>query len=364
MPRNRSKGGLSAQAPYSAAAQADALYASLGQQQNACLSSCVQAAGSVYARSVMSPGALQPVGSAAAPNYGGLNPSMGFGPYYQPGTATLRAPVEAACDGTLVTAPSLQHGPSAFVPGPVRPKTQYAPHGNIAMEPLKLDVPTAPCACACAYPYSMAALILTPQNAVHVRNMLEAAGVVRVSKRLKRLSPVPCPCAAMGGQDMYNGLLLFAQQYEDTAVVSVPDPVRELQHLDELYVNEVLGNIRAQVVSGARANYLRAEGPRAYLQDRPVPEDEVPPPEECLPECLPGTGARTTPEDSKYATYTLTNPWASAKNRAALSCQTGLHIGGAPRAIDPVQKADAVERACPAAHAQPQPCSDAKPFVL
>lgn len=348
--------------PYSPAAQAKALYASTGAAVNLCLSSCTLEPGSIYGSRTVSQGALGSISEARPGNYGGLNPSMGFGPYYDPRTVATKAPIAAAKDGGLITAPSLAHGPSAFFPdvGPVKPKTQYAPHGKIQLDPVRLSVFKGPCICGCAYPYSMASLLVAPENAVHVRNLLEKTGIIKVSKSLKALTP-RCACQALGGPEAYNGLALYAQQFEDTSIAQIPDPMAQLLFLDQVYVDKILGDIRSEVVSHARMNYLRAEGPRAYLQSRPKPEDEYDEPGTCLPEILPGTGIRTTPEDTRFAARNLTDPRSSLKNRMALSCQTGLNIGSKPAEIEPTQSE------CPSARCGPVSESIArvhKPFVL
>ena len=333
--------------PFSPAAQASALYAATSVPATACLSSCQNAAGSMYASPVVSPGAVGPIAEARPGNYGGLNP-MSLGPYYDPRTVTIRAPVETVPDG-VITAPSLTHGPSAFVGAdvlPPRPKTQFAPHGVLQVDKLVLDVWCGPCACGCCAfnPYCVAALVVCAANARVVRDMLAVAGVVVVTPQLAALTPAnACACRIMGGPDMFAGLSRFALEYVDTPIVSLLDVGATIMELDRLYVSNVLTDVRSMVISQARANYARAEGPRAYLQDFPVVADADTP----LAEdegagganddlVLAGTGCRVVGSDSKYANLALSSPMASVANRAALACQTGLPIGAAPE-IHPVQ---------------------------
>lgn len=214
--------------PFSPAAQANALYAATSPAATACLSSCQNAPGSMYAASVVSPGAVGPVAEARPGNYGGLNP-MSLGPYYDPRVLTLRAPVDTV-EGGVITAPSLAHGPSAFVGAdvlPPRPKTQYAPHGVLQVDKLTLDVWQGPCDCACACfnVYSVAALVVCAANARVVRDMLVLAGVVELTPALAALTPAcgACACRILGGPDFFRGLVVTAMEYVDTPIVSLLD---------------------------------------------------------------------------------------------------------------------------------------------
>ena len=289
--------------------------------------------------------------SAKGPGYGpisrGLTPPMSLGPYYDPRTTTIRAPVEASASGELITAPSMRHGPSAFFPdvGPPREKTQFAPHGTIGLDPIPLDLYLGPCVCtdACRLinPYSVAALMLAPQYALLVRDRLEDAGVVTVSCVLEG-APLEamCACRVLGGPDHFSGYLGFVNQFADTSTAQIMEPAKVAADAADQYADQVLGNIRESVLGRARMNYLRAEGPRAYLSPRPdyFPDADPeaagygPP---CYPTVLPGTGVRVSREDTAFSLRAMTDPRASAANRAALSCQTGLDIGGGPRCVAP-----------------------------
>lgn len=312
--------------PVSYATQAAAAWAA---PQATCLSSCTHAPGAIYASPTISTGALGPVCEARPNNYGGLNPEINPTPFYDPRSVLMRAPVvPMEGGGELITPPMMAHGPAAFFSdvGPPLPRTQYAPQGVIPMPPgTLLDVETCGCAaplCA-AFPYSLAGLMLTSPNALTVRDMMEQAGIVRVTRRLRALGVDTCSCVLLGS--VYPGFAQYARIYEDTPVRAVLDPAATVFSLDRQFVDQVLGSIRSQVLAAARANYLRAEGPRAYLQDRPVAEEEAPPPE--LPACLPGSGLRTTPADTPFTARALANPLASAANRAALTAATGVPIG-------------------------------------
>lgn len=282
--------------------------------------------------------AIPRIGSGA-PSYGGLN-NMSLGPYFDPRTATLRAPVvdSTPAGDPASTLPSgasfLRYGPAEYRPEDYvqRPKTQFAAHGKIDMiDPIPACVYDGCCVC---FPcrinmYSMTALLIDVRNAYRVRDMLEAEGVITVSEALRASRPL-CACRVLGGPCLYDGLLRFALAYEDVPIVQVPNPAQQLHMLDRLYVDNVLGSIRTQVNANARMNYARAEGPRAYLQDLPVADDSEDTASEGLPCVLPGTGVRVVPTDSLFTTRALTDPRSSARNRAALSAETGLPIGATP----------------------------------
>ncbi len=285
--------------------------------------------------------AIPRIGSGAA-SYGGLN-NMSLGPYYDPRTATLRAPVVVAAGGAGAAdcpdalpmgVSTMRHGPAEYRPEDyvVRPKTQFAAHGKIDMDPIHATVYDGCCVC---FPcrinvYSMTALLIDIRNAYRVRDMLEAEGVITVSPCLRKSRPL-CACKVLGGPCLYDGLLRFALAYEDVPIIQVPNPAQQLHMLDRLYVDNVLGSIRTQVNANARMNYARAEGPRAYLQDFPVADDtEGEATSEGLPCVLPGTGVRVVASDSLFTSRALTDPRSSARNRAALSEATGLPIGARP----------------------------------
>jgi hypothetical protein len=235
----------------------------------------------------------------------------------------------------------MKHGPSAFFAdvGPPRERTQFAPHGTIDVDPVTLGLYLGPCVCydPCAdiNPYSLAALVLAPRFTLLVRDRLEAAGVVVVSPAL-RGAPYKemCACRLLGGPKDFAAFLQFASNYDDVSIAQLLEPAKAAADLADQYADQVLGDIRTAVIAKARMNYLRAEGPRAFLQPRPdhFPDDEddssAPP---CYPSVLPGTGVRVSREDTAYAMRAMTDPRASAANRAALSCQTGLNIGGRAR---------------------------------
>lgn len=290
-------------------------------------------------------------------------------PYYDPRSQTQRAPHVAAalCGADVLEAgyvetgvPFLPHGPSAFTHEPVKPKTQFAPHGPIAIQPLVADVHPGSCVCClsstcagvtegngnsmgCTFsPYSLTAVLLVPRNLLHVRNLLERASLVVVTDRLRNahISGGPeacgpciaqCACNIIGQSVLAASFVEFATQYRDVSKGALQSMVATVLSLDETWVSLQLGYVRNTVLSAARANYARAEGPRAYLQDNPVIEADVPVPErQQLPLVLPGTGCRTTPLDNALEARALTDPRSSAPYRKMLSLQSGVNIGCSP----------------------------------
>jgi hypothetical protein len=78
-------------------------------------------------------------------------------------------------------------------------------------------------------------------------------------------------------------------------------------------------------------NYLRAEGNRAFLQDRPmVAGGNVQPLSYGLPETLPVSGCTVVPQDTYLSTYMLTNPLSSLRNREKMAFLANLPIGASP----------------------------------
>lgn len=378
---NKTRGGFAIPEPYSPAASACALYRTTGAGANSCLSSCVTSPGVLYGSDVISPGALGPASIARVGNMGGLNPGVDLGVYYDPTSKSMRAPVTALSgDGgtgaVVITAPSMANGPSAFlaygmVDSDLRPGTQFAPQGDIAVEQLVWDVYDGPCGCggciatecrpAFAFAQSLASLLVTGVSAQRVRAGLQAAGVVFVTPRLAAVgvdaTDDACACRVMGGPSNYAGLVKFAMRYQDTSIVQLLDVQREIRFLLDVYVQEVLTDVRSQVIATARANYVRAEGPRAGLQPRlaftDVDDDAYDDAAMSrLPEVLPGTQVRVSLQDSAFAARALLDPRACYRNRLRAICETGLPIGETPSLVPDLLQ---TTQACPDARCLPTP---------
>ena len=269
-------------------------------------------------------------------NVGGLNSDVNPQPYYDPrGAVTLRAPTEPSPYG-LITTPSLRHGPVLWEAGePLRPRTQYAPQGDLLAEPIALDVPPqgAACICACVLSYSMTAVMLSAWNVWALRDALVQAGLVTVSPALAELPLAgTCGCRLLGGQEggVYAPFAAYAQQYTDTPVITILEPARQAAFMNQVYVSRFIGTARAGVTAQAQMNYARAEGPRAQLQAYPQPDCSPSHLSALLPAVLPGTGVAVVATDTLYATRALTDPRSAVSNKAALNCATGLNIGGRP----------------------------------
>lgn len=295
---------------------------------------------------VLSEGALGPLAQARENNYGGLNTEVLPAVFYDPRSITMRAPRSLAASmgfdaPEVAGVPEVSHGPAPYTAhdGERRVKTQFAPHGPIPLpEPMVLYPAPGPCGCnmcigagagGAPYPYSMAALLLMPANALAVRDALEAEGVVVVSPELRALRrrQLRCAYAVLGGGALFAGFAAYASRYENTPLITTPNPGETARQLNAAYVTEVLGAIRTQVIAAARANYQRAEGALAYLQDLPKLEDDVVVPCAPLPPVLP-SGVRTSELDGPYASYVLTNPRCTPALQRAFECQTGLRVGG------------------------------------
>jgi hypothetical protein len=209
---------------------------------------------------------------------GGMTPEVNPAPFYDPRTTSMRAPIAASgVPGELVTAPSLPHGPSLYSEGaePPKPKTQFAPHGPITIEPILIGTVPVTCICAgatlgtycasgngapgsCTYvPYSVTGPLLAPRNVLHVRNLLERAGIVVVTDSLraaldKRVTP-PCACNIMGDPELYNSFVAFASNYSDVSIAQLPNVAATILQLDEDFVSQKLAGIRSMVLSAAGA---------------------------------------------------------------------------------------------------------------
>lgn len=313
--------------PFSPAGQAAALAAA---PQATCLSSCTAAPGVMYGASIVSRGSYGPICQPRPDNYGGLT-GMDMGPYYDPRTTSIRSPV--APDGTtVITAPSMKHGPDAFdATYTPTPKTQFAPHGTIEVAgTYELPLYRGPCVCVgrCDVVwYSMQQLLLRPGVVSVLRDMLVQSGTVSVSPELAAVpAEALCSCRLLGGPDNFEPWAAFAGGYSDFSTMQVLEPVTEALKLCRMYVEtEVLGPLRSTIIAQARMNYLRAEGPRAFLTPHTFDEDtDV---SVTLPAVLPGTGCRVSEADTPFAARALTDPRSSALHRAQLAARTGLAIG-------------------------------------
>lgn len=265
-------------------------------------------------------------------NVGGLNPDVNPQPYYDPRTITLQAPTEISPYG-LITTPSLAHGPELWMGAPVRPRTQYAPQGDLLAEPIAMDVSQAPCICPCVLAYSMTSLVLSPRNVWALRDALLQAGLVTATPALMALPlATTCGCRLLGGADagVYGPFAAYAQQYTDVSIITTLEPARQVAFINQVYVSRFIGTARANVTAQAQMNYARAEGPRAQLQSYPQPDCTPSTLSALLPSTLPGTGAHVVATDTLYATRALTDPRSATTNKAVLSCLTGLPIGAAP----------------------------------
>lgn len=294
------------------------------------------------------------------------------------------SPYSTSVEPGVISVPGIGHGPCLWVPPSAEElsqrKTQFAPQGPITMQPILVDgTACAGTSCVCIglmggsgctyHRSSMTALLLHPRNLVHVRNLMEDAGLITVTADVRAradallaragevaaagfLPAAECSCAYMGHPDLFNSFVRFASIYSDVSMAQPASAPQMALELDAQYVEQVLGATRAAVLAGARANYARAEGPRAFLQPVPLPADTEAPEDEALAGCgfvdsdgcrastglplvLPGTGCRTTPLDTRFAQRALTDPRSCFANRVSMASQTGLPIGATPLWVAP-----------------------------
>ena len=267
-------------------------------------------------------------------NYGGLNTEVQVADvvgFYDPRTTGMRAPVLIAGGDTL---PGMRHGAAVLQAGDLpapRSKCVYALTSTdlLLMDPVLLpamgDTPCSRCALTSGLPspslirpHSMASLVFSVPNAVTVRGMLQAAGVVVPADVLLRETPcAKCVCAVFGGvPEFTDGLHDLAVMYNDAPVITTPHPQRELAVINAAYVERVLTSIRTTVNDGLKANYARAEKGRVFLQEDP----------EYLQEAPRFADVRRA-RSKEYEARALADPRGSRIcNRKALAYLTGLPL--------------------------------------
>jgi hypothetical protein len=263
---------------------------------------------------------------------GGTTAEINQRPYYDPRSATIKSIMDPSEPLVVQTMGGLKHGPDAFLytAADVAPKTQYAPVGDIVTEAVQLDLPPpgTPCICLPQYSYSVAKLFMERPNVMKIRALLVQTGMVNLSPALAAAGMEYCSCKILGGVETYTQLSEFAAQYMDTPVIQVPNLGVFMDFLNTTYIQNVIANLKFMVNTQARLNYLRAEGNRAFLQEYPdCAVTIIEPKSYDLPEVLPVTGCTVIAEDTKFATYQLTNPLSRVSNREKMSRLANLPIG-------------------------------------
>lgn len=253
-------------------------------------------------------------------NYGGMNVeahSVDVVGFFDPRTVSMRAPsLQKASEG-ITMLPGMKHGARPLTaedqPEPL-PKTKFS-LGNaqsLLMDPiiLKPRVSVRGCVEKCLNEmraYSLGALVYSVNNALKIREMLEHAGVIIVTPELAALVP-DTVCAVFGdSDDLHDAVWNVALGYTDVAIVTLPNPIQDLMTVNTMYVQSVVSAARTMVNEGLMANYARVEGNRAYLQERPLYMDP-------------------TPKGTAFLDRALADPKASARNKQALACLTGLPL--------------------------------------
>jgi len=285
---------------------------------------------------------------------GGPTAEINPAPYYDPRGLLTRAPMDGIAPGEIVSTPCLDHGPSLFTytEADVKPKTLYAPAGETVAEVLLLDATCEACCCVAVYPYSIMEAFMSRENVTALRGMLVQSGLVSITPPLAALGPWnACACRIMGGvaAGIYGAVGVYAGRYSDVSVKQVQDPANKLRFLNTVFISEMVANLKASVTSSSQANYLRAEGNRAYLQDYPQRAMTYDCDSMGLPEVLPRSGIEVVRTDPLFATRQLTIPVTKVGLRDMFRCQTGIPVGMNPcmHAPIPTPVTYKTEQKCP-----------------
>ncbi len=264
-------------------------------------------------------------------NVGGLNPESpptAEMPYYDPRQTTAAAIVTG---GNFSTPLNVKHGPAEFTytAADVKPKTQYVPEGNLITEPYVLCVTTSPCVCVRGVHGSIQQLFLTPVNAMKVRTLLVQAGVVALGPGMDRVNHRnACACKILGGWGgAYAQFADYASQFSTNSVMDLPQPVHFVNYANTAYVTQVLADLRANVNQASILNYLRTEGPRAYIADRSVLGNGSANAIRTETVVLP-SGAKLLASDTDYEARTFLDPLLNAKRLKLMSDLSGIPIDG------------------------------------
>jgi hypothetical protein len=264
-------------------------------------------------------------------NRGGMNPESpptADMPYYDPRGVTTAAIVTG---GPFSTPLNIKHGPAEFTytAADVKPKTQYVPEGNLITEPLTLCLTDAPCVCVRGVHGTIQQLFLTPVNAMKVRTLLVQAGVVVLTPDLERVNHRnACSCRILGGWGgAYQQFAEYASQFSTTSVMDLPQPVHFVNYANTAYVAQVLADLRASVNQASILNYLRTEGPRAYLPDRPIPGNANGNVVRTETVVMP-SGAKLLASDTDYEARTFLDPRLNTRRLKLMSDLSGIPIDG------------------------------------
>lgn len=249
-------------------------------------------------------------------------------PYYDPRQVTAAAVVTG---GPFSTPLNIKHGPAEFnyTAADVKPRAQYVPEGNLITEPLVLNAKVLPCACVRGVHGSIQQLFLTPVNAMKVRTLLVQSGVVVLTPELEGINHRnACSCKILGGWDgAYAQFAEYATQFSTNSVMDLPQPVHFVNYANTAYVTQILADLRARVNQASILNYLRTEGPRAYMADRSIlgnANANVPRTETLV---MP-SGAKLLPSDTDYEARTFLDPLLNTRRLKLMSDASGIPIDG------------------------------------
>ena len=109
-------------------------------------------------------------------------------------------------------------------------------------------------------PMSVAAVLWSPRNALAIRRMLTAAGVVSVSPALVAAgTSLTCPCAVLGGnKDLCDRLLTFANDNRTVGLAFLG--ASDLDALNAMFVKETLDSQQSGAMEAALWRYGMEHG--------------------------------------------------------------------------------------------------------
>ena len=292
------------------------------------------------------------VGVPGSGQPGGISEEVDPRPYYNPASVLNRRidTLDAEADASVLVGAmeGAAHGPSGFnyTLADVKPRSSYTHPSRLASlrsrtepEVWTAPPPGSPCVCVVMPKFSLAAMFMAPSNLMMLRAAMKREGLIILDPSIALLNPDnSCGCAILGGaaRGVYTSVAHYGSNFQDTPAFTEADPKGEVRAFAEQYVQDLIAGLRTADTEGARSEYKRVEGNRAaFLPTVEVEQQGGEALSDGLPySTLPGTGIGIVPTDSLYATYQLTAPMASVKNRQDYTKLTGVHVDGQPTAVD------------------------------
>jgi hypothetical protein len=113
--------------------------------------------------------------------------------------------------------------------------------------------------------------------------------------------------------------------------MDLPQPVHFVNYANTAYVTQVLADLRASVNQASILNYLRTEGPRAYISDRSILGNASANVVRTETVVLP-SGAKLLASDTDYEARTFLDPLLNSRRLKLMSDLSGIPIDG--RGVD------------------------------